>query len=77
MLNIRNTNPQFGDAGPFTAVSIDALVSEMTPTFRRWAMERWDAMAPEDRDEDRAAWLNEQVDAMAADFAIGLEVVAE
>jgi hypothetical protein len=74
-ITVRNTNPQFGDAGPLVVESIDALTAEMAPTFRRWAVEAWDAMAPEDRDEDRDSWLTEQVTAMSADFAAGLEVV--
>jgi hypothetical protein len=75
-ITVRNPNPQFGDAGPFAVESIDALTAEMAPTFRRWAIERWDAMAPEERDEDREVWIGEQVDAMSADFAAGLETIS-
>jgi hypothetical protein len=76
MITVRNPNPQFGDAGPFVVESIDALTAEMAPTFRRWAVEAWDAMASEDRDEDREVWIAEQVAASSADFAAGLEVIA-
>jgi hypothetical protein len=74
-ITVRNPNPQFGETGPFVVESIDALTAEMAPTFRRWAVEAWDAMAPEDRDEDREVWIGEQVTASSADFAAGLEII--
>jgi hypothetical protein len=75
-ITVRNTDNRFGDAGPFEVESIDAFVAEMQPTFRTWAVQAWDAMAPEDRDEDREIWISEQVTASSADFAVALEVVA-
>jgi len=76
-ITVRNPNPQFGEAGPFVVESIDALTAEMATTFRRWAVEAWDAMAPEDRDEDREVWIGEQVTASSADFAAGLEIIEQ
>lgn len=75
MITVRNTNPQFGDAGPFHVESVDALTEEMQDTFRRWAVEEWDAMADEDRDGDREVWIAENVAATSADFAAGLEII--
>jgi hypothetical protein len=76
-INVINTNDRYGERGPFAVESIDALTAEMAPTFRRWAVEAWDAMAPEDRDEDRDVWIGEQIDASSAEFALGLEIVAD
>jgi len=76
-ITVRNTDNTFGAAGPFEAESIDALVTEMQPTFRRWAVEAWDAMAPEDRDEDRDSWLAEKIQETECNFRLSLEVVTE
>ena len=73
MITARNPNPQYGDAGPFVVSSIDALVDEMAPTFLQWARERYDAQASEERE----VWIAEQVAAMSADFAVGLEIIAD
>lgn len=76
-MQIRNTNPGFGDAGPFEAESIDAFVEATRPTFREWAEEAWNAMAPEDRDEDHDTWIAEKMQEQAANFAMGLEIVED
>jgi len=36
-MKIRNTNSGYGDAGPFEAVSFEALADEMTSLFHEWA----------------------------------------
>jgi hypothetical protein len=71
-IKVYNTNPQFGEPGPYDVASIDALVEDMMPTFKRWAEEKFDATAPEDRDGDRAAWIEEQISETVADFYIAL-----
>lgn len=76
-ITVRNTDNTFGEAGPFEVESIDAFVAEMAPTFRRWATEAWDAMAPEDRDEDRDSWMAEKIQEMECNFRLALEVVEE
>jgi hypothetical protein len=75
MIAIRNTNSRFGDEGPFAVESADALAREMQPMFRIWAAEAWDALAPEDRDENREVWIGAKVAAKTANFLAGLEVV--
>lgn len=76
-ITVRNTDNTFGEGGPFEVESIDAFVAEMAPTFRTWAVQAWDAMAPEDRDEDRDSWLAEKISETECNFRLALEVVTE
>ena len=66
MITVRNTDARFGEPGPFAVESIDAFVTEMTPTFRVWAVEAYNAMASEDLPEDREIWIGEQIDEYSA-----------
>lgn len=68
-MRIKNTNPQFGDEGPFEVESIDALVAEMTTT----------SLSPGARETssqpDSTETYEEALARLQAEFRAGLEVL--
>lgn len=73
-MKIKNTNPAFGDPGPFEVNSIDDLVSEMVPLFQRWALEDvpFDVMTLEIGPKE---YVNAKVAETIEEFKAGLEVI--
>lgn len=81
-MKIENTNPSFGDAGPFEAESIDALVAEYRrETLPDWAAEAWvrsgddDSKHPALDGETREQYIERIADELADEFRAGLEIV--
>lgn len=72
-MKIRNTNPLYGDAGPFECQSKEAMADEMKDHFLNWARERYD-MIP-DPGVGRVVFVHKEVLRMTQEFIAGLEVV--
>lgn len=66
---IRNTNESFGDAGPFEAESVDAMVAEATGSFLRSSAR--DAASQPDATETE----DQALARLQREFRSGLEIV--
>ena len=74
MTTYRNTDERYGDATPFEAESIEAAVLEMEPTFRTWAVEKYNL--DENADTTREQYIETALATMRREYADALEVVA-
>lgn len=71
-----NTNPAYGDDGPFEALSVYDLADEMEDCFKTWAQERWNQADELERgDQSEAAFIEAEIDAQYNEFIEGLEEV--
>jgi hypothetical protein len=79
---VKNTNPRFGEAGPFEIDSINDLVVDMQPILSQYAHNAWHGLTCHDVERDipegrKAAWIANQVTALELDLISSLEVLEE
>lgn len=84
-MKIENTNERFGNAGPFEAESIDALVADYRQpgnSLCTWAAEAWMSDSsgetgkhPALPGETREQYIERIADELAEEFRDGLEIV--
>lgn len=81
MITYRNNDERYGDAGPFEAESLDAVIDGMLPAFQAWADDEWNRHVdaaeetdsdPGDCDQFRAA----AIERMRDECLEGLEIIS-
>lgn len=73
-MKITNTNPRYGDEGPFEAESAEQLADGMMNMFAVWAKESYGQLIIRGMSIDPSAYIEEQIKQMRADYISGLEV---
>ena len=72
MKTFYNTNPEFGEGGPFAAPSRESLADEMTPNFTLWAEDKWEKDEESDHDF-KVEYIAQAIGQMRREFIAGLE----
>ena len=77
---IKNTNPEFGHAGPFRVDSIDQLLKEMGPCFKVWAEDSYndhenlsdiEGFMPTPKED----FIKEEIERLKNNFVKGLRII--
>jgi hypothetical protein len=73
----RNTQPEFGESGPFEEESIEAAANAMRSSFETWAKEAWESQLDEFGDDDvsREDFIADHIKNNRQRYIDGLEIV--
>jgi hypothetical protein len=77
---VKNTNPRFGEAGPFEVDSIDALCDDMQPVFNQFAHNSYHGLSTDEIElyeieGGKEQWIAQQVTVLELDLRSSLEVL--